>query len=206
MENIVCIADEKSITKAAEKRFVTQSALNQQLQKLEAELGAPLFIRARSNWQPTEAGKAYLSAARQMLLLKKDAYNRISIMRKKAAVIWRWGSSRSAAWRCSRQFIRRFTAHIRKYRWNPVECHVTVMQRMITAGSLDLGLATLTEQQRDENVYHLLAEEEILLAVPADHPLAAGGSADYRIAPEMELAEFADQPLCGSISGPRCSA
>ena len=50
LENIVCIADEKSITRAAEKRFVTQSALNQQLQKLEEELGTPLFIRARSNW------------------------------------------------------------------------------------------------------------------------------------------------------------
>ena len=50
LENIVCIADERSITRAAEKRFVTQSALNQQLQKLEEELGAPLFIRARGNW------------------------------------------------------------------------------------------------------------------------------------------------------------
>ena len=72
LENIVCIADERSITRAAEKRFVTQSALYQQLQKLEDELGVPLFIRTRSNWQPTEAGNAYLAAARQMLLLKKD--------------------------------------------------------------------------------------------------------------------------------------
>ena len=73
IENIVAIADEKSITKAAEKRFITQSALNQQLQKLEEELGTPLFRRARSNWQPTEAGETYLQAARAMLLLRKDA-------------------------------------------------------------------------------------------------------------------------------------
>ena len=78
LENMVCIADEKSITKAAEKRFVTQSALNQQLSKLEEELGMPLFIRSRGNWQPTEAGAAYLEAARQMLVIKKDAYNRIA--------------------------------------------------------------------------------------------------------------------------------
>lgn len=49
VENIVTIADEKSITKAAEKRFVTQSALNQQLQKPEEELGTPLFFRSRGN-------------------------------------------------------------------------------------------------------------------------------------------------------------
>ena len=58
LENIVCIAEEKSITRAAQKRFVTQSALNQQLQKLEAELGTPLFIRTRGNWQLTPAGEA----------------------------------------------------------------------------------------------------------------------------------------------------
>ena len=37
VENIIAIADERSITRAAEKRFVTQSALNQQLQKIEEE-------------------------------------------------------------------------------------------------------------------------------------------------------------------------
>ena len=34
LENIVSIAEEKSITKAAEKRFVSQCAVDQQLQKL----------------------------------------------------------------------------------------------------------------------------------------------------------------------------
>lgn len=39
MEYIIQISEERSITKAAEKLFITQSALNQQLQKLEKELG-----------------------------------------------------------------------------------------------------------------------------------------------------------------------
>ena len=37
MEYIIQISEERSITKAAEKLFITQSALNQQLQKLEKE-------------------------------------------------------------------------------------------------------------------------------------------------------------------------
>ena len=41
MEYIIQISEERSITKAAEKLFITQSALNQQLQKLEKELGLP---------------------------------------------------------------------------------------------------------------------------------------------------------------------
>lgn len=195
LENIVCIADERSITKAAEKRFVTQSALNQQLQKLEEELGTPLFIRARSNWQPTEAGQVYLDAARRMLLLKKDAYNRIADCAEKNA-------RRLTVGLIAERGVDMFTAVYPAFHGDfplvqvePVECAVSDMQRMISSGALDLGLATLTREQRDENTYHVLAEEEILLAVPAGHPLAEGGCADYRFAPETELARFAEQPF-----------
>lgn len=195
LENIVCIADEKSITRAAEKRFMTQSALNQQLQKLEEELGAPLFVRTRSNWQPTEAGEVYLEAARRMLLLKKDTYARIADCAEK-------NSRRLAVGLIPERGIEMFTAVYPAFHQafphilvEPVECHVSAMQQMITAGQLDLGLATLTENQQDENDYHIMAEEEIVLAVPASHPLAEGGSIDHRSAPETELSRFADEPF-----------
>ena len=42
-ENSIGIEQEQSISRAAEKLFLTQSALNQQLLKLEKELGTPLF-------------------------------------------------------------------------------------------------------------------------------------------------------------------
>ena len=59
IEYILKIAEENNITKAAEKLFITQSALNQQLLKLEKELGTPLFHRSRTNWRLTEAGEIY---------------------------------------------------------------------------------------------------------------------------------------------------
>jgi len=193
LENIVSIADEKSITRAAEKRFVTQSALNQQLQKLEEELGTPLFIRARGNWQPTPAGAAYLAAARQMLALKKDAYAQIADYAEKS-------SRRLTVGLIPERGVEMFTAVYPAFRSafphiqvEPAECHVTAMQRLIAAGQLDLGLATLAPEQRDENMYHLMAEEEILLAVPAGQPLAAGGSTDWRQARETGLARFSEE-------------
>ena len=59
-EYIITIAEQGSVAKAAEQLYVTQSALNQQLMKLEKELGAPLFIRLRNHWSLTEAGQLYL--------------------------------------------------------------------------------------------------------------------------------------------------
>ena len=193
LENIVCIADEKSITRAAEKRFVTQSALNQQLQKLEEELGTPLFIRARTNWQATPAGEAYLEAARQILALKKDAYARIADYAEASSRQLTVGLIPERGIDMFTAIYPAFHAVFPKIQIEPVECRVTHMQRMITAGQLDLGLATLTESQQDENEYHLMAEEEILLAVPSGHPLAAEGSADYKNAPETELKCFAQE-------------
>ncbi len=58
IEYILKIAEENNITKAADKLYITQSALNQQLLKLEKELGTPLFHRSRTNWRPTEDRKS----------------------------------------------------------------------------------------------------------------------------------------------------
>ena len=71
IEYILKIAEENNITRAADKLFLTQSALNQQLLKLEKELGTPLFYRSRTNWRPTEAGEVYLRNAREILRLKR---------------------------------------------------------------------------------------------------------------------------------------
>ena len=195
LENIVCIADERSITRAAEKRFVTQSALNQQLQKLEEELGTPLFIRARGNWQPTEAGEAYLAAARQMLLLRRDAYRRIDDCAQRSRRRLTVGLIPERGVEMFTAVYPLFHSAFPEVRVEPVECHVTAMQRMMSAGQLDLGLMTLTQAQRDENEYHLMTEEEILLAVPAGHPLAQGGSSDWQRAPQTELSRFSEAPF-----------
>ena len=55
LEYILEIAKENNITRAAKNLFISQSALNQQLLKLEQELGVQLFYRSRTNCH--EVGK-----------------------------------------------------------------------------------------------------------------------------------------------------
>ncbi|EGQ79573.1 transcriptional regulator GltC [Fusobacterium animalis ATCC 51191] len=71
LEYIVEIAEEKNITKAAKKLYITQSALNQTLLKLEKEIGEPLFERSKLNLYLTEIGKIYVEEAKKILEIKK---------------------------------------------------------------------------------------------------------------------------------------
>ena len=71
IEYILKIDEEKNVTHAAEKLFLTPSALNQQLLRLEQEIGAPLFNRIRNGWTRTEAGEIYLNGAREIMRIKK---------------------------------------------------------------------------------------------------------------------------------------
>jgi DNA-binding transcriptional LysR family regulator len=63
----VALADAQSFTKAAVNEYVVQSALSQQLRKLEDELGVTLFERTTRKVSPTSAGEALLPLMRQVL-------------------------------------------------------------------------------------------------------------------------------------------
>ena len=73
LEYILTIAEEKNLSRAADRLFLTQSALSQQLSKLEAEGLPPLFTRHKGEMQLTDAGKIYINGARSILKIKGDA-------------------------------------------------------------------------------------------------------------------------------------
>lgn len=70
VESIVKIAQEGNIARAAEKLFITPSALTQQLQHLEEEIGTPLFTLSRKGCTLTDAGAIYLESAKKLLEIR----------------------------------------------------------------------------------------------------------------------------------------
>jgi len=77
LKYFVAIAEELHFGNAANKLFVSQSALSQQIQLLENEIGIELFIRIKRKQQRkvelTEAGLAFLSDAKKVLQLSQKA-------------------------------------------------------------------------------------------------------------------------------------
>lgn len=195
IEHILKIAEEKSITKAAEKLFLTQSALNQQLLHLEQELGTPLFKRSKTNWGPTRAGEIYLEGAREMLRVKQNTYSQISDLTHGHTGTIRVGMTPV---RGPEMFIHVYPAFHREYPnlvVVPYELNVFQMQKLVTAGELDLGFMTLFESQRDDNEYEDLYEEEILIAVPESWELEGTEQIEGEQRPRLPLQALKGCPI-----------
>ena len=58
----IVIAEEKNLTRASERLYISQPALSQYLENLEAKTSCRLFIRKESGLEITQADRIYLNA------------------------------------------------------------------------------------------------------------------------------------------------
>jgi len=75
LHTLVCVVDEGSFTRAAERVHRTQSTVSQQIRKLEDSVGQVLLVRDRSGQQvsATEHGELLTQYARRLLNLSREA-------------------------------------------------------------------------------------------------------------------------------------
>lgn len=76
LEYILTIAEERNITRAAKRLYISQPALTLYLNRLENDLGVKLFDRTKSPIELTEAGKYYIDKMKKIYaqeqLLRND--------------------------------------------------------------------------------------------------------------------------------------
>ena len=190
LEYIVKIAEEGSITKAAEKLFISQSGLNQQLLKLESDLGQQLFHRGKNDFRLTEAGEIYVDYARRILSLKQEAYNKLNDLANNQTGRLRLGLTPE---RGINMLMNVYPAFYRQYpniTIEPQEINIHQQLSMIAKGYLDLGFATLSEEDKTNDEYVHIYYENILLAVPRSNPLAANGAPPGEPFATADLSKF----------------
>ena len=170
IEYIVTIAEEQKLNRAAEKLFVTPSALTQQVANLEREIGAPLFYRSRNGWTPTEAGNVYLESARKILQIRHETDKRLQDLVNAQRGTLTVGITSEHGSSMFTHIYPQFHQNYPEVTISIYENSVRDQQQMLRNGELDLAFLTLSEDQRTDDIYTSLAREELLLAVPASHP------------------------------------
>ena len=76
LKYFVAVAEYKSFSKAAEQYFLTQTAVTQQVQRLEEQIGARLIDRKTRPISLTPMGQVFLGEARSILARIDDAIQR----------------------------------------------------------------------------------------------------------------------------------
>src|ERR1700759_2282972 len=81
LEYFVAVAEELSFTRGARRAHVVQSAVSAAITRLERELDAPLFERARRKGGPDAGGAVLLPEARATLAAAQGARDAVAAVR-----------------------------------------------------------------------------------------------------------------------------
>ena len=167
----VAVADEGSFSRAAAKVRVAQPSLSQQIRKLEAEVGQPLFDRLPRSVVLTEAGRCLIDYARQILALIGDARRCVDELKGEVAGKVAVGAIPTIAPYVLPELVVTFQKHYPDVVLEIVEDVTDSITRRIEAGELDVALASSCRPSptlRRESV----GAEPLLALVPEKHPLA----------------------------------
>ena len=162
---ILMLAQERNFSRAAERLFVTQPTLSQQIKKLEHELGFPIFQRSTRSVTLTSYGELLVARA-QKVISEFEAFQQWTqqIRCQKNARLSFGTSALTAphASACFPEFINRFpeVQFVHTEQWDPALIH------MVRRGELDIALVGLPRNGADRSGLHIFPiQEECVCAV-----------------------------------------
>jgi len=74
LRTFIAVAESGSVSAGAERVFLSQSSVSEQLKKLEERAGQPLFVRSKQGVSATPAGSRLLEHARRIIAMSEAAF------------------------------------------------------------------------------------------------------------------------------------
>ena len=191
LEYVITIEREKTLLAAAEKLFLSPSALSQHITKLEQELHTPLFKRTKQGWIPTRAGQIYIDMAHTVLQNQKKAYLQIGDIAENKTGHFTVGVTPGRGTQMFSAIFPAFRAAYPHVQVSLFEGTVLENNEMISAGNVDLGFLTSGFPHPGiETITQM--KEDILLVVPKNNPKALLADSSVKgDFPVVSLKEFA---------------
>ena len=199
---ILEIAEAGSISGAAERLFISQSGLNQQLARIEKELNTTLFQRDTHHLEITESGKLLLDYAREAIAAEKRLHGMIDDIKNSNIGNIRINLAMEQGIELFTQIFPAFHQRYPRISVRLEDRIVSEQYKLLLDGDLDIGMVMITKRELAELEYIHLANERFLLGVPANHALTRfyqpTADGDY---PELDLNLCRDEPFSLMFSG-----
>jgi DNA-binding transcriptional LysR family regulator len=165
------VARELHFSRAAQQLHMSQPALSQQVRALERDLRVELFVRTSRVVELTAAGEALLAAAPRALYELDRAIE--TAQGAAAGNVGRLviGSVRTGLADVVPRVMRAFTADHPLVRFEVVQMDTALQLRALVDRRIDVGIVR-SAPATESLVIEPLVSEPLMLALPADHPLA----------------------------------
>ncbi|MEU5980138.1 LysR family transcriptional regulator [Streptomyces sp. NPDC047315] len=168
----VAVAEEGTLTRAAERLFVSQPALTKQVKQLEAQLGVRLFTRSRTGMALTEAGRALVERVPALLADWDRAAREAKGAASLAGRVLRVGFLASAANEATPGIIAEFTRRRPGWRVDMRQASWSNPSAGLAEGDVDVALLRLPFPGQGALRTAALFTEPRWVALPDAHPLA----------------------------------
>ena len=168
LEQFVAVARTRNFTRAAEELHLSQSALSRSIQKLEEQLGQPVFERKPREVLLTDLGTLLLKRATDILKLVEDTFSELSEAGRRGRI--RLGVIPTIAPYFLPGLLSRFSQEHPDIGVLLQEDTTEELIRRCSHGDIDLAILALPVIAKYIEV-EALFEEELLLVVASGHPL-----------------------------------
>ena len=185
----VAAARTEHMARAAEQLDLSQPALSRSIQKLEEEVGLPLFDRVGRGVRLNEAGKILLRRVDRASAEFEDALSELRDFGAAKSVSVGYLSTFGV--RLIPELVKGFSALEPDLHFNLFEGPSPLLSKQLLNGEVDLCVATEPGDPGLE--WRPLFKEELFAIVPVEHRLAGRKS--------IELIELAEEPFVALRSG-----
>ncbi len=167
----VAVAEELHFGRAAERLHMTQPPLSRQIQQLESELGVQLIDRTTRTVTLTPAGVAFLPDARRILQLAEGAAQTVKRIPEGDLGTVVVGFTAASAHVVFPRLLSAAREKLPDVKLDLREMVTAVQLEGLMTGEVDLGMAR-PPVKRPGLVSRPLLHEQLIAALPEDHPLA----------------------------------
>ena len=192
MRALVCLAEERSFSRAARKMYLTQPSITKHIKNLEEEAGVPLVDRKSGEISLTPEGKILCESAKRVFGLIDDTGEKIARMKK-----YESGDISIAASTIPATYILPHALSKFRGRHKGIHCHVKTNDSDITLDMILNDEAEIGFIGREAAGRKLHAEslwrDTLVLVVPASHKWSGRG--------KVSLDEVSTEPFVSRERG-----
>lgn len=169
---IQAVAEEGSVTRAGNRLFLTQSALSHQLRDAEEKLGVLLFNRINRRMILTPAGERLLKSAQTILGEMQRAEEDIKQIALSREGILRLSTECYTCYHWLPSMLKVFNQKYPRIEVQIVVEATRAPHQALLDGKIDLALVS-SPVRNSKIVSQSLFEDELVVIMSADHPLAS---------------------------------